>query len=719
MSRLIALLMEFYRLAISAVHRLFRSFREEWPKHLIFLLLFLTLTMITTTIISKLYQFWDVGSDSWFDRLKGDGWKFQRGAATVTEDRFGDQFSNVRYLWQGWKPADSMWFYNTTQGSDLLPYDFFMALEKPGTSELFRSNDNLNYYRYLPQQATLSNPDALPIGFVKDRYKGKDFLGFACAACHTGQLNYKGTGIRIDGGPAGTDMDSFLKDLGAALWAVRIDQGSVHDRFVKKVMDRGHYGSKEDIVNDLQKYAQRLSMYNIINHSETRYGYSRLDAFGRIYNRVLEHIVTQDELKDQLEQLNAAAADLVKSGKLDVADISAIEKQQEGGILSDNQRDHLVLRLSQQLPLKTLLRLSENLFNRPDAPVSYPFLWDIPQHDYVQWNGIGANASLGSIGRNAGEAIGVFATLDWAEKPGFSLSSLISGQGIHVTHISFASSINVHNLRLIEDRLKLLQSPKWPVDILGPICEERRARGELLFKTYCEACHTNVKRDDPQRRIVAHMSRLTDIGTDTQMARNAATATGLSGILRNQYVNAGPGDDLINERAPVAALLTKATLSVVATPEENKTYLRRAYQWIYDLVAEKLSNQIEPSLKHGNYNPDTSADPYASLLSYKARSLNGIWATAPYLHNGSVPTLYDLLLPKRGPKDSANGEYRPDKFQVGSREFDPDKVGLISSGHSAFTFDTSQRGNSNAGHTYGTGLDKENRLDLLEYLKSL
>jgi hypothetical protein len=719
MSRLIALFMKFYRLAISAVHRFFKSFREEWHKHLLFLLLFLTLTMITTTIISKLYQFWDVGSDSWFDRLEGDGWKFQRGAATVAKDQFGDEFSNVRYLWQGWKPADSMWFYNTTQGSDLLPYDFFMALEKPGTSELFRSNDNLNYYRYLPQQATLSNPDALPVGFVKDRYKGKDFLGFACAACHTGQLNYKGTGIRIDGGPAGTDMDSFLKDLGAALWAVRIDQGSVHARFVNKVMDRGHYASEKDVVGDLQKYALRLEMYNIINHSETRYGYSRLDAFGRIYNRVLEHIVTQDELKDQLAQLNAAAADLVKSGKLDVADITAIEKQQRGGILSDNQRDHLVLRLSQQLPLKTLLRLGENLFNRPDAPVSYPFLWDVPQHDYVQWNGIGANASLGSIGRNAGEAIGVFATLDWAEKPGFSLSSLISGQGIHVTHISFASSINVHNLRLVEDRLKLLQSPKWPADLLRPICEERRARGERLFKTYCEACHTNVKRDDPQRRIVARMSRLTDIGTDTQMARNAATATGLSGILRNQYVNAGPGDDLINERAPVAALLTKATLSVVATPEENKTYLRRAYQWIYDLVAEKLSNQIEPSLKHGNYDPDTSADPYASLLSYKARSLNGIWATAPYLHNGSVPTLYDLLLPKRGPKDAANGEYRPDKFQVGSREFDPDRVGLISSGYSGFTFDTSHRGNSNAGHAYGTGLDKENRLDLLEYLKSL
>src|SRR3984885_1426128 len=583
--------MQFYGLAISAVHRLFRSLREGWHKYLIFLLLFLTLTMVTTTIISKLYQFWDVGSDSWFDRLKGDGWKFQRGAATVAQDPFGDQFSTVRYLWQGWKPADSMWFYNTTQGSDLLPYDFFMALEKPGTAEPFRSNENLSYYHYLPQTATISNPDALPVGFVKDTYRGHDYLGFTCAACHTGQVNYKGIGIRIDGGPAGSDMVSFLQDLATAVWAVRTDAGGTRARFVKNVVDRGHYSSEKDVVRDLQKYAQRLSMYNIINHSETAYGYARLDAFGRIYNRVLEHLITQEKLK---EQLNLTVADLVKEGTLTQADVDSILPQEKGGVLSDKQRDHLALRLSQQLSLKTQLKLNQRLHNRPDAPVSYPFLWDIPQHDYVQWNGIGANAGLGSIGRNAGEVIGVFATLDWAEEPGTSLYSFISGQGIHATHISFKSSINVHNLRLIEDRLNLLESPQWPQAILPPIDKDREVRGERLFTTYCESCHTRVKRDDPKRRIVAHMSRLNDVGTDKKMAQNAATYTGLSGILRNQYVTAGPGDVLIDEQAPVAALLTKAILSVVATPE-NKNFVRRVYQWVYDLVAEQLTNKIKPS----------------------------------------------------------------------------------------------------------------------------
>ena len=70
-------------------------------------------------------------------------------------------------------------------------------------------------------------------------------------------------------------------------------------------------------------------------------------------------------------------------------------------------------------------------------------------------------------------------------------------------------------------------------------------------------------------------------------------------------MNAGPGDVLINEKAPVAALLTKATLSVVATPED-KNFVERGYQWAYDLLAGFLTNEIKPSLKRGDYDPDTS-----------------------------------------------------------------------------------------------------------------
>jgi hypothetical protein len=248
---------------------------------------------------------------------------------------------------------------------------------------------------------------------------------------------------------------------------------------------------------------------------------------------------------------------------------------------------------------------------------------------------------LRAIGRNAGEVIGVFGTLDWSEKKGFSLSSLINGQGLYGKHISYTSSVNVHNLRRIEARLWSLQSPLWPENILPPIDKTRLANGESLFNKHCVSCHEKIERDAPDRRVIAHMSRATDAGTDPQMAENGVNYSGYSGIVRNQYVNIGVGDILLDQRAPVAALLTKVTAGVVATPDPDKWFPRRWAEWIYDLGTEFLHNEIKPSIKHGDYDPDTTANPVASLKSYKARSLKGIWATAPYLHNGYVPTLYD------------------------------------------------------------------------------
>ena len=196
-----------------------------------------------------------------------------RGAATVKEDPFGDSYETVKYLDQGWNVSDSLWFYTTTQGSNLMPYDFFMVLEKAGSTELFRSNENMNFYRYLPQKATSTNPDALPVGWVKDDYKGKEYVGLTCAACHTGQVNYNGVGIRIDGGPASADMEEIMKGLSAALKHVRENE-EAKSRFVKNVLARGNYKSETEVLGDLAKYEQRLTNYTIINRSPTPYGYA-------------------------------------------------------------------------------------------------------------------------------------------------------------------------------------------------------------------------------------------------------------------------------------------------------------------------------------------------------------------------------------------------------------------------------------------------------------
>jgi hypothetical protein len=111
-----------------------------------------------------------------------------------------------------------------------------------------------------------------------------------------------------------------------------------------------------------------------------------------------------------------------------------------------------------------------------------------------------------------------------------------------------------------------------------------------------------------------------------------------------------------------------------------------------------------------------AAPAIAVVGIYKGRPLNGIWATAPYLHNGSVPTLADLLKPAQD---------RPKTFTVGSREFDPEKVGIRTDapGYPVFRArnedGTPVPGNSNEGHEYGANLSKGERRALLEYLKSL
>ncbi|MCG3171673.1 MAG: hypothetical protein CALGDGBN_03314 [Pseudomonadales bacterium] len=646
-----------------------------------------------------------------------------RGAHMNGSGKFGERYSRTVYLDQGWSAADSLWFYNTTQGSNLLPYDFFLVLEQPGSSTLFRTDENIDRYGYLPQRQTVSNPDGLPAGMVRDEYQGQAYMGFTCAACHTTQINYRGSGIRIDGGPAHSDMETFMIDLAAALYAT-LEDTEKRDRFVTNVLQRGHYHNTDDILADLKKYAQRIKTYTIINTPRdtqrplTRYGYARLDAFGRIYNRVLEHIMSAQQMRELL-------AELLSPDELAQVMIG-IES-----VLSSSDRDHLIERTQTYLTGKQSIQLRNKIYNPADAPVSYPFLWDVPQHDYIQWNGRVDNSGLGPMARNAGQLIGVFGTLDWQEKDGFTLASVLGGQGFGSKHIDFQSSIDIRNLRRVENHLRKLKSPQWPGHILPEIDKTRMTRGAELFSRYCAVCHTQIDRTDPDRRVVAKMIAVSSVGTDSKMAQNAIAFTGYSGILRNQYVSVSTGNILLQQQAPAVALLTAATRNVVTTPDRDKWLVRRWLERSFDFAYTFFDNEVQPSLKNGNYMPDTTVQPFASAMAYKARPLNGIWATAPYLHNGSIPSLYDLLLPKRKPDDPAEGEYRPDEFMVGSREFDPDKVGFKSTGYDGFLFRTSIWGNHNSGHEYASGrtqlpdgtllpaLTKEQRLDLLEYLKSL
>jgi hypothetical protein len=116
-------------------------------------------------------------------------------------------------------------------------------------------------------------------------------------------------------------------------------------------------------------------------------------------------------------------------------------------------------------------------------------------------------------------------------------------------------------------------------------------------------------------------------------------------------------------------------------------------------------------------------------LCYRARPLDGVWATAPYLHNGSVPNLYQLL-GSEAERDAVLREVNGrEGFWVGSREFDPEKVGLAYGKlEGGFFLDTTVPGNLNSGHEFrdgggqgvvGDALTEEERQALVYYVKSL
>jgi hypothetical protein len=97
-----------------------------------------------------------------------------------------------------------------------------------------------------------------------------------------------------------------------------------------------------------------------------------------------------------------------------------------------------------------------------------------------------------------------------------------------------------------------------------------------------------------------------------------------------------------------------------------------------------------------------------STGKYWAATLAGVWARSPYLHNGSVRTMQELLT---APAQRAKN------FHRGSHDYDASQMGYTDGG--AYVFDTTAEGNSNSGHDYGTRLSGEQKRELMEYLKSL
>ena len=326
--------------------------------------------------------------------------------------------------------------------------------------------------------------------------------------------------------------------------------------------------------------------------------------------------------------------------------------------------------------------IPQNL-STPLAPTKPPFVWNSPQGTWTQWRGV----QMDPISRNLTETMGVFMPMD--------LTSKTPQDGL------FDSNAEILNLQKIENSLQRLAPPKWREEVLGKIDRKKAVEGKALFVEICAGCHnawpyTWTEPNKYGKRFVrVGLIPQTLVGTDpgqfTDLKAYAITAQ-LSGYLPRPY----KGKDMI----PTGALY-RITENAV---------LDRA------LAKVKLTEAQTVEL-HGFREFPLPPGPVGV---YKAAPRDGVWATPPFLHNGSVPNLYEMLLPAKE---------RTKKFYIG-REFDPVKVGLDTSGKSgAFLFDTSLPGNSNAGHSFEDGprgngvigplFTDEQRWAIIEYLKSI
>ncbi|UCP00519.1 cytochrome c [Metapseudomonas lalkuanensis] len=560
----------------------------------------------------------------------------------------------LHYLDQ-WSDQERQTYYYTPQGTTVkgLRYEWFTALELPFSRDRFARPEYLARFGFLvdpKQSATPQNPGNLPVGMTRheDEKTGVHYLDISCAACHTGELRYRGQAVRIDGGAALHSLASTVPTLrgggfGQALgmsMAFTYYNPLKFSRFAEQVLGERYPEGKDELRRDFKNVLDRLlgTAWNDTHRGlyPTQEGFGRTDAFGRIANSVYGDAISPDN------------------------------------------------------------------YRVADAPVSYPHLWDIWKFDWVQWNA----SAMQPMARNVGEALGVGATLHLFQPDGSAVPEAER----------YASSVRVRDLHTLEETLKRLAPPRWPEEVFGKVDMARASQGRALFAENCAYCHAPHvvpadKRMAPDRDPEWHMRvvPIEEIGTDSTTADNIADHRfdiSKLGWTREQLAKLdvklfdGSLDKIDFKRISSAQGLAYITAFV-----ENQAYKQAGISGEERARMDGFGLPIGVQEKRG----------------YKPRALDGIWATPPFLHNGSVPTLFQLLSPVTE---------RVSQFHVGSFEYDPKFVGFQTTAFpGSFLLDTRIKGNGNGGHEFrdgcrkngviGRALSPDERLALIEYLKVL
>jgi hypothetical protein len=676
------------------------------------------------------------------------------------------------WLEQGWSQTERFWFHHASQGTSTLavPYEWFVALEQPGLtyvgdSALLKDPDYLRQFGFLPSPRTLNtspatlerygyrggrtpesaenrtstsftdrlarrppeNVDGLPVGFARtpgyvDPVTGEllpDQLGFTCAACHTGQIEYKGISLRFDGGSALINLPEFQKAIGQALYYTSLIPYRF-DRFARRVLGLKH--TPEEYKELKERFERFLTVGGALKKRE----YELLAERRAAAENALRKAGSKESLKPQdFEHIEEGF------GRLDALNRIGNQVFYRNFLWADP-----VAQRGTEASKALGFNVEDN-FARLYAPVSFPPLWDTPWFLWAQYDG----SILQPMIRNAGEALGVGAKINLIS-PGEDLfRSSLDIEDLHNIERQLAG--DSHPLDRAPPRFAGLRPPKWP-DTYFPgderwsIRPEKVAEGRKLYAELCVECHREPV-SDPEFR--SRSDPPTDFWSPKNWKSFGASRLYLDVVQK-------PAADMKTDPA-LAAVMSERTVELPgfikidpakdlerwgcpAFPDQPKgTLFALALMVVVDRsVARWLDRHPELADKGEDWLGDRPNCPNMRFKHYRARPLDGIWATPPYLHNGSVPNLWALLSPRPDAE-------RPRLFCLGEREYDPVKVGYVVTEDCKGTtlLDTAVAGNGNHGHEFtaepgtpmedyeggqiGRKLSDSEREALIEYLKTL
>lgn len=624
----------------------------------------------------------------------------------------------------GLNAEDRRVFYETPMGNAVLPRDWLRAMKSKKTGQPFM--ENLERFGLVKDE---SNQSGLPIGLALEEPIGVGdivgkWVGVNCAACHTSQITYQGRVVRVDGGASLFNLDAFYREMFESLQeTLNVEQPEKLVAFLSDLLnlpdsyldEPGNVARKaklQRIVTVLQKFAEfkedDLGRQEKDFHSKIKslaagiLGKSAEETAAQKIPGLLAGLETRgaEAMQEVRNRLLTPFAEDVKSLVAGVKSGTAQEGSPLGplaGLAEKELAEHfehfvtdaglLKARLEY---LRTLKEINDTMQGTnpgpgridafvnardliwPDqmihatSPISFPRIWDLETFDWLHWDA----DTTSVMQRNFGQAIGMGAV------------RLADGR----------STVLPRNLAQLQELAEKITSPKWPEEAFGKIDTKKAETGATLFKKYCAECHPTDANASPTYRTPWEQ-----VGTDPNRLNN---------VDPNYVDPTNPNFTTLVDGKPFYAALKEALAVIV-----EKSYA----DWdIDEAEARKLEGKVNG--KPRPY-PALWQDTSDFKRDYTSRPLVGVWAIAPYLHNGSVPSLDDLLKPR------AN---RPPKFYVGYREFDPVHVGYVSDGDKAkqhgFEFDVTQPGNDNGGHEgaeFGTELSEKDRAALLEYLKTL